>query len=211
MPGREETLAELRGRIAAVQQGEGSASRMSSDDESAGMRKRSGGRSKAAKNKEAEGVEKPKDFGPEACFSRAVALISAAPRTCRDLSFRLKREGFPSPSVDAAIERAKNCALLDDESYAEQYAMIRLSRGYGLRRIADELSGKGIDVTRYEFWADLREEHDGDAEYEAALSFARGRTFSSKNPDKALFAALVRRGYSTSCAYRVVRSINQAD
>ena len=221
MPTREETLAALRQRISAVEQdGTSTNSKKTAvSNRDAGMPEHSGvsaeetleedGSSK--KGRKAQDDGKPQDLGPETAFSRAVALISAAPRTSRDVADRLKREGFPASSISSAIDRATACGLLDDAVYAEQYTLTRLSRGYGLHRISEELHRKDIPVETLEFWRNLKEERDAEAEFEAALAFARAKTFSSKHPDKALFAALVRRGYSTSCAYRVVRSVNDAD
>ena len=207
MPSQRDTIDALKRRIAELEQNTSSAaSSAESEGRAAGARTRVGGSSR--KKAEGEHADEEKDTSPEAAFTRAVSLISHAPRTSRDLSTRLKREGFPEASVSAAIERAKRCGLLDDVSYAEQFAETRLARGYGLNRISQELARKGIDVESLGFWHGLREEQDPDAEYEAALAFARGRTFTSKHPGQALFAALMRRGYSSSCAYRVIRAMN---
>ena len=211
MPADADTLEALRRRIAQVEQRRSPLSPSAdSDSEPAETRNRPGGKRRRADDSD-DDEGKPKDVGPDAAFNRCVALISHSPRTTKEMRDRLKREGFPPASVDSAVGRALTCGLLDDGNYAEQYALTRISRGYGLRRIKDELARKGIDAERCDFWSDLQEEQDGDAEFRAALAFAKGKTFSSKHPDQALFAALVRRGYSTSCAYRVIRSMNDAD
>ena len=143
----------------------------------------------------------------EETFARIVELVSHAPRATGDLRKRLKSERYPSDSINAAIDRACACLLLNDESFAENYARTRFGRGYGLDRIKRELHQKGIEPSLYPFWAEFLEQYDSDTETERALAYARSHMPASKHPGKSLYGSLVRRGFSSRIASETVRDV----
>lgn len=140
-------------------------------------------------------------------FARLVELVSRAPKTAHEARERLVREGYAGVQADAAVERARACLLINDEAYAQAYVLARKERGYGAFRIRQDLSAKGIDVTQYEFWDEACGAEARDAEYEEALRWARGHVPSSKHPARSLHAALMRRGFGSVCAFRVLEEL----
>ncbi len=140
-------------------------------------------------------------------FSRIVQIISRFPKTSSELRTKLIREGYASRDVEDALNRACDCLLVNDEAYAQSYTLSKQSASYGRFRIKQDLLRKGINVEEYEFWDELQTEDAADEEFVNALAFAQRHIPHSKHPGKSLFQALIRRGYSASCAYKVLEAL----
>ena len=221
MPDKAETLAALRAKLSALEAGQGSAGAAYDQpeessppcavtDHAASSEVRESKDSAAAGQEDLEASSKvpsAPDLSPEGAFQRIVRLVGHAPRSSGDLRTRLFKEGYPAASITPAIERARACLLVDDERFAEQYALSRLEKGYGLERVRRELREKGLDPVSYAFWDDISERYDSDTEYERALAFAKQHHASSKHPGRSLYAALLRRGFSGRCAIRVLSEL----
>jgi regulatory protein len=63
----------------------------------------------------------------------------------RDLERRLVHRGHPREAARAAVERAANAGLLDDQEYAATYAQTRSARGRGPARLLRDLFAMGVD------------------------------------------------------------------
>ena len=202
MTDKERTLASLRQMIDAAQQSRGPVS-LIRDDEALLVDEEPEAPSTKARQKES----KQKDLTAQGAFNRIVVLLSYAPRTRLELRKRLVQEGFASGIVEDALNRAEACLLINDESYAEHYALTRIERGIGLSRIKQELRQKGVDVDACEFWQELSQTQDLDAQFQRALSYANTHIPTTKQPGKSLYGSLIRRGYSSECAFRVLNAL----
>lgn len=83
-------------------------------------------------------------------MASAVRFLAARWRTSGELQRHLLRQGYPAPVVQRVLERCRERKYIDDQAYAEQFVRQRLAKGYGPRRLAQELAGKGLapDVYR---------------------------------------------------------------
>lgn len=126
-------------------------------------------------------------------------------------------ESPPPPDLDALIERFVAHGYVDDAGYARQRSADLLRRGYGARRVSQQLMQAGIAE---DLRADVAPE---EAERrEAALALARKRRFGPFGLDKALtgedahklrekqLAAMVRAGHDFGHA-RLVLTAATAD
>ena len=81
----------------------------------------------------------------ERAYSRALKFLRYRARSADDIKEKLKQAGFSRLSVEAALRKLISLSLLDDESFARNWASSRIEqRGYGPMRVARELASKGI-------------------------------------------------------------------
>lgn len=150
---------------------------------------------------DARRAELEEEIAALATFDRALNMLAVQSRSQRDLRRRLIQKGEPEPRVDAAIARLVASGLLDDESYARQFARSRvLGRGASRRRVRDELYRKGVAGAAAD--EAIAEVFDEEAVDEASLveAAARKKLRSLGDADavtrrRRLYAFLVRRGF----------------
>ncbi|HEX5581548.1 MAG TPA: regulatory protein RecX [Gemmatimonadaceae bacterium] len=136
-----------------------------------------------------------------AAYDRALGLLAARDRSSTELRRRLVQKGIESGPAEAAVARLVEQGVVDDARYARALTRARaLGAGASRRRIAQELSRRGVDRTVAdeavnEVWSE--EEVD---QREAAERLARKRlgTMGKLDPQtqrRRLYAYLARRGY----------------
>lgn len=141
-------------------------------------------------------------------MDRAVASISRARRTRRELEQRLRRakpgvEPPSAPVIATALDRLAEAGMLSDENVARAEASSRLRRGDAPRRVAMILQRKGITRTDA---ADavaraVTEDSIDEDEQCALVADKRMRSLQKLEPAVAkrrLMAFLMRRGYSSN-------------
>lgn len=139
-------------------------------------------------------------------MDRAVASISRARRTRRELEMRLRRSkpGVEPPHAEViatALDRLEASGVLSDESVARAEASSRLRRGDAPRRVAMILQQKGIgrvEAAEAVARAVAEDEVDEDAQC-AAVADRRMRSLQKLEPPVAkrrLMGYLLRRGYN---------------
>lgn len=81
-----------------------------------------------------------------ACYDKALATLGARARSSADLRRWLKTKEFTEAEIAPTLEKLVALGLLDDWSFARNFARSRLapSRGFGPRRVAAELAKKGV-------------------------------------------------------------------
>ena len=127
-----------------------------------------------------------------------------------ELSSKLCDYGFPSSIVEPALDRAVACGLVDDRRFASAYLRSKLSAGWGERRIARELSLRGIDVNDVEGWP--YEFFDPDSEVDRAYNLVFRKRVSGKDPYGKLMRFLVGKGFAYGVANSAVRkALNDGD
>lgn len=83
---------------------------------------------------------------PDAAFRKIERLCLVRERASEQLRQRLARGGFEAEPVEAALDRALACGLVDDGRFADVLVRSRLAQGRGRRGIAAELESLGIDA-----------------------------------------------------------------
>jgi regulatory protein len=150
-------------------------------------------------------------------FDRALDMLAFRGRAMRELRNALLRKGEEAANVDHALERLTAMGLLDDASYARQYAHAKIvGPGFSRRRLQAELAKRGVarDVAD-EAIADALAEDDVDSD--AILERVAARKLRSLEKEDAptrrrrLYEFLARRGYDSDDIRRVMDRMLDAD
>lgn len=129
-------------------------------------------------------------------YNCAVSLLSRRDHSKKELMRKLKEKGY-SKGAEAAVEKLANSGYVDDERFCRLYAseLIRL-KGYGRKRVEQELNLKGVDR---EIISGVLDEISFDTD---RLSDIIKRKYLAKMTDEKgrqkAFNALLRLGYSYS-------------
>lgn len=160
-----------------------------------------------------------------ACYDKALATLGARARSTADLKRWLKTKEFTDEEIAPTLEKLSALGLLDDREYARSFARSRLApgRGFGARRVAMELSRKGVarsvvDEVLAECAAE-RELLDDDAQRRgesrpSAIEEAAAkkmRTLATLAPEvqrRRLYGYLARRGFSSAEIANVLRKVS---
>jgi regulatory protein len=87
-----------------------------------------------------------KQASRQAGVQAALSLLSRSPHTRGGLRLKLIKRGFDQESITAALDRMEELGYLDDEAFAEQWVLQRLSRHpEGKPALTAALLRKGID------------------------------------------------------------------
>jgi regulatory protein len=154
------------------------------------------------------GVER--ESAVTAALDRALNMLAFRARSVRELRRRLLEKGEQPEIADAAIARLTELGLLDDASYARQFARAKvLGSGLSRRRLQQELFRKGVErEVADEAIADVmaEDEVDEDAIIDR-VARRKLRTLASLEPEtrrRRLYAFLARRGYDLDDIRRVM-------
>ena len=131
--------------------------------------------------------------------STAFRLLKIRSRSEHEIKERLKRKTISPEIVERTVLYLKNQRLLDDQKFARDWINARLTKSYGLRRIAFELKEKGINSELInEELSCAREDYN---EENIVRELAKRCKEKYKNTDKTkrkrrIFEYLARRGFS---------------
>jgi regulatory protein len=135
-------------------------------------------------------------------------LLTARPRTRLELASALRRRGIPEDVGQAVLDRLGELGLVNDADFAQTTVFSsHHHRGLGRRALSAELQRRGVpDEVAREAVAGVRPED----EEQRARELVRRKLRTSTGRETAtlvrkLAAMLVRKGYSESLAWRVVR------
>lgn len=79
-------------------------------------------------------------------WSRCLNYLASRPRTKQEIRRRLTAINTPEDAVEQIMDRLEDLGYVDDRDYAERYVASRVrSKGYGPRRLKQELRKRGID------------------------------------------------------------------
>lgn len=139
-------------------------------------------------------------------FSALVHLCSVRDRSCTELCDRLQKDGYSLMEVQAAIERATECGLVDDARFADCFVRTKVAAGKGRVWIQRELSIKhGFDAESLEGWPSEYGLSECD-QLESAISFLQTHPPRAKDLYSSAYRKLAQRGYPASVAREAVRS-----
>lgn len=131
------------------------------------------------------------------CRRRAVNILSARPLSRRELEKRLVEKGESPDHAAAACDDLERLGYLDDQQYAKTLAQYYVNRGYGPRKVRDELYRRGVPR---EYWDSAMDDLEPDTgAIDAFVASRLGRVECPDRKDlKRVSDALIRRGYSWS-------------
>jgi regulatory protein len=141
----------------------------------------------------------------------AYRLLTYRPRSHAELEQKLREKGFKEAVIEAVLADLEHLGYVNDRQFAGQWAAGRLRlRGFGRRRIEQELRRKGIsqEVIREA----ISEAVPPDDEREAAAKAAEKklRTMLSVAPDvrrRRLAGFLERKGFSSEITRSILNTI----
>lgn len=125
---------------------------------------------------------------------KAMAALSRKPMSRHELEAKLAQWEADEESSAAICDRLEELGLLDDGRYAELVVRHYSAKGYGQRRLRDELYRRGVPR---ELWEEALAQAEDPAQ---AIDAFLDRKLGDAPPDaaqrKRLADALARRGYS---------------
>ncbi|ACZ30274.1 regulatory protein RecX [Xylanimonas cellulosilytica DSM 15894] len=141
-------------------------------------------------------------------------VLTAAPKSRRELEQSLGRKGYPEHVVTPVLDRFDEVGLVDDAEYAQMVVRTRHGeRGLARRAIAMELRRRGIDDdTAVEALEQVDDEDERvTAEQLAHKLVARTRGLDRDVRVRRAAAALARKGYGPGLAFGVVKDALAAE
>ena len=126
---------------------------------------------------------------------RALRMIGARPLSERELYDKLIEKGESEVHAAAVVARLLELRLIDDGEYARMLVRHYAAKGYGIRRVKDELYRHKVGRDRWE--EALEEMPETDDTLDRLLSSRmRGASPDDRAAVKKASDALLRRGYS---------------
>ena len=131
-----------------------------------------------------------------------VNSLGARAQSVAEIRAKLAAREVPEALADEVVDEALRLGYLDDAELAGQVARGHRARGNGRRRAATALRRRGIGPA--EAAGALAEAYGGD-EAELAAAALASRPVGDDRERRRAVAFLVRRGFSSGVAWRVVR------
>lgn len=75
---------------------------------------------------------------------RAMDLLARREHSQFELARKLRMKGFVEDDIPSTLQNLVKKGLLSDQRFAEQYCRARTQRGFGPRRIEQELQERGV-------------------------------------------------------------------
>lgn len=136
---------------------------------------------------------------------RAMHLMEKMDRTEHDLRDKLRKNGYPTCCIDAAVAYLESYHYLDDRRYAENYIRYRQEKE-SKRIMKQKLMQKGVDSRLID---ECLEECCESDELELVLYWLRKRKYDPKTADlkekQRTYAFLMRKGFSSSLVATAMR------
>ncbi len=127
---------------------------------------------------------------------KAIELLSRKPQSRKELERRLREWEAGEGETAAICDRMEELGYLNDAAYAEQVVRRYSARGFGEKKLRDELYRRGIPR---ELWDEALNQAEDPA---GAIDDFVAKKLAGKTPDrkelKKVSDALARRGYSWS-------------
>ena len=135
--------------------------------------------------------------------SRALRIVSAASVSERQLKQRLVQRGERPEDAQEAAQWLRELGAVDDEAMAHRVVRACIDKGYGEKRIRQELYKKGIPR---EYWDEALEDlPDMTDRVEAVIEHRLRGEVPDQKTIKSLTDALLRRGHSYDVILRAMR------
>lgn len=132
-------------------------------------------------------------------FERVVRSLTASEQSSKKLRKKMELEGYPSSSIDYALDRATNIGILDDVRYCDMIVSRALTTGKGMYKCMREIEELGVnpeDIYSYSEYLEQGQE----GEIERAVEYLKRHSPKAKDVRSSAFRKLVSRGYSFEVA-----------
>lgn len=144
----------------------------------------------------------------------ALRFLDYRPRSAAEVHDHLIRRGYSAAAATEALEKLYSLSYLNDENFARTWAASKFtSRGYGPKRIEQELRSKGIRETLIRDV--LRETFDPECVTDRARSLLAkkfdSQDFSDPKVVRRAVGFLQRRGYSSKVIFALLKYPAQND
>ena len=146
-------------------------------------------------------------------YDRALNMLAFQARSARDLRRRLVQKGEDPAHVDTAIERLVANGLLDDASFARQFARSRVAgQGASKRRLQQDLFKRGVgrEVADEAIAEVLTDEGVDEGEVVERVARKKARSLAKLDAPtrrRRLYAFLARRGYEADAIRRAMAAV----
>ena len=146
---------------------------------------------------DAEAEELTRSVEKNSRRERALNLAAGKPMSRRELEQKLSAWGAGEEEKASVCDRLEELGILNDRQYAELVVRHYSSKGYGERKLRDELYRRGVPR---DLWADALAQAEDPAEAIDAFvtKKLKGAAVSDPKELKKVSDALARRGYSWS-------------
>jgi len=146
----------------------------------------------------------------ETARAYAFLLLKFRLRSENELKARLKQKGFSEELSQDTVNFLKDKAFIDDRVFAKGWVAARLKRPFGIRRIKQELLGKGLDKQIIENSLSQVKEYYNESQIVSQLALQRFSKLKGIEPLKAkarVYAYLMRRGFSPDIVTDIVKGL----
>ena len=141
----------------------------------------------------------------------AYRYLTIRPRSRKELADKLQDKEFPDSVIDAVLEHVTRLGYLDDGKFAAQWAASRVrSRGFGRRRLEQELRIKGISREIIKETLNTLFEEAPEAETARKEADKKLRTLARFEPEvrrRRLAGFLERKGFSSEIIRNVLNAL----
>jgi regulatory protein len=141
----------------------------------------------------------------------AYRYLTIRPRSRKELADKLQDKEFSDPMIAAVLEHVTRLGYLDDGKFAAQWAASRVrSRGFGRRRLEQELRIKGISREIIKDTLNTLLEEAPEAETARKEAEKKLRTLTRFEPEvrrRRLAGFLERKGFSSEIIRTILRTM----
>jgi len=138
----------------------------------------------------------------------ALRYLSYRPRSELEVKNYLRQKGCEPEVTNGVIARLRSLNYLDDLSFARIWARSRLeSRGYGPRRVEQELRIKGIaaEVIRQTLQQSLQQTSEQESAKKLLTKRFGGASWQDAKTQRRAVALLLRRGFSSKVIFDLLK------
>ena len=141
----------------------------------------------------------------------AYRYLTIRPRSRKELADKLQDKEFTDPIIAAVLEHVTRLGYLDDGKFAAQWAASRIrSRGFGRRRLEQELRIKGISREIIKNTLNTLFEEAPEAETARKESEKKLKTLTRYEPEvrrRRLAGFLERKGFSSEIIRNILHTV----
>lgn len=144
---------------------------------------------------------------PQDPFTRALRYLSYRSRSFKEMYDYLKKKEYAEDEIQQTLEKLKEYSFINDEEFAQQFALNRQRKGKSKMLISMELKQKGISREGTEkVLEEIKSDFDSAFEYiqKRLRQFER---YSIDERKKKITGRLKMRGYSWDVISKVLKKI----
>jgi len=153
----------------------------------------------------------PEDKGLKRAKNTAYRYLTIRPRSRVEVERKLQDREFPPDIVSSVIDHLIKLGYLNDEQFARQWAASRVrSRGFGRRRLEQELRSKGVSRDTIKETLGALFEDGSEAEVARKEADKKLRTLTRFEPGvrrRRLAGFLERKGFSSEIIRTILRTV----